>query len=75
MSNGMSNTTSIVVAVVVTAIISFILGIEVGRRPVEIPLATYNLLENTDGVLRTPPPSPPPIIVRSGRHSATFYLC
>ena len=32
------------------------------------PLATDNLLENTDGVLR-------PIIVLSGRHPATFCLC
>ena len=38
-------------------------------RPVEIPpLATDNLLENTDGVLQ------PPISVLSGRHPATFYI-
>ena len=33
------------------------------------PLATENLLENIDGG------SEHPIIVHSGRHPATFYLC
>ena len=42
-------------------------------RPVEIPLATENLLENTDGgVLRG---SEHPSIVLSGRHPATFCAC
>ena len=50
---------------------------------VEIPLATENLLENTDGVLQTSLPrgvgAPHhcslAIIVLSGRHPAAFYLC
>ena len=35
-------------------------------RPVEIPFATENMLENTGGV---------PTGVLSGRQPATFYLC
>ena len=40
--------------------------------PVEIPLATYNLLENTDWL---PQGSEHPMSVLSGRQRATFYLC
>ena len=42
------------------------------RRPVEIPLATDNVLENAGGVLRG---SEHPSGVLSGRHPATFYAC
>ena len=42
------------------------------RKSICCPLATDNLLENTDGV---PHPPPPPISVLSGRQPATFYLC
>ena len=40
--------------------------------PVEIPLATYNLLENTDWL---PQGSEHPMSVLSGRHPATFCVC
>ena len=42
----------------------------------EIPLLTECLLENTDGVLRPPPPPRGTASLFSrGRHPATFYLC
>ena len=48
-------------------------------KPVEPPpLATDNLLENTDGMLRHPPPRGPPEVPISGlseREPATFCLC
>ena len=41
------------------------------------PLATENLLENTDGIPRSlwSTPSEHPRVVLSGRQPATFYLC